>query len=62
MSGENKCGCWPLAGAMSSTNCRFPELHADFDKALAHLKALILAQAFRSEVSDAASDFVKEHE
>ncbi len=31
-------------------------------EAIAHLKALILAQAFRSEVSDAASDFVKAHE
>ncbi len=53
---NEKCGCeYSRAEGIDDEDCAFPE-------ALAHLKALILAQAFRSEVSDAASDFVKEHE
>ncbi len=60
---SEKCGCEAHLGHLVyDDRCTFPELHADFAEALAHLKALILAQAFRSEVSDAASDFVKEHE
>ncbi len=55
---SEKCGYVNKRGC----DCTHEDTDCDLAEAIAHLKALILAQACRSEVSDKADAFVKAHE
>jgi hypothetical protein len=60
-AGEGEEEMSEKCGFQYPENCEGCEVNCILPEALAHLKALILAQAFRSEVSDAAEAFVKAH-